>query len=388
MSSSFDCVTVTDISSQLFALSDDMILGKPHAASDLYSPLFGPTLGFKDNAYNTLQPPSPKDAERFGEKPFLIYTSWLLNRRFGARKRKGQVHFGHSLSRSVSREAITSFPRPALRSAAQRFRGEKGFQLYSWYLIFHYTIERHREALLWSYIMLRSDTDDDGYLSWSERRRILRDIEEGMSNESPELFRTRMFYRVGDRLEQAGLERPKVNTDILWTSLDGPVAIKDLDCDTFDTEDCLAPGFSLPTADSRAHSPMFSSAAIFDRVARETPRCGDCLLKLVLNRRRAGLSSLLPHPIKKAEQRKTVVKALMRYQYTIVQPDASFYMITDAEQVEHVLIRLFIKHKKKVGQLCLNDDVVSQDVKELEALREVMSRLLEGLLPEKSSFEK
>jgi hypothetical protein len=43
---------------QLFALSDDMILGKPHAGSDLYSPLFGPTLGFKDSAYNTLHPPS------------------------------------------------------------------------------------------------------------------------------------------------------------------------------------------------------------------------------------------------------------------------------------------------------------------------------------------
>lgn len=364
-----------------------MILGKSHAASDLYSPLFGPTLGFKDNAYNTLQPPTSKDAERFGEKPFLIYTSWLLNRRFGARKRKGQVHFGHSLSRNISREAITSFPRPALRSAAQRFRGETGFQLYSWFMIFHYTIERHREALLWSYIMLRSDTDDDGYLSWPERRRILRDIEEGMRNESPELFRARMFYHVGESLEQAGLERPRVNTDILWTSLDGPVAIKDLDCDTFDTEDCLAPGFSVPTSDSGARGPLFSSAAIFDRVARETPRCGDCLLKLVLNRRRAGLGPLLPHPIKKKTQRAVVVKALMQYQYTIVQPDASFYMITDAEQVEHVLVKPFIKHKKKVGQLCLNDDVVSQDEGELKALKEVMGRLFEGLLPDKSSFE-
>jgi hypothetical protein len=58
-----------------------MILGKPHSASDIFSPLFGPTLGFKTNAYNTLQPPTEKDAERFGEKPFLIYTSWLLNAR-------------------------------------------------------------------------------------------------------------------------------------------------------------------------------------------------------------------------------------------------------------------------------------------------------------------
>lgn len=364
-----------------------MILGKPHAASDLYSPLFGPTLGFKDNAYNTLQPPTEKDAERFGEKPFLIYTSWLLNRRFGARKRKGQVHFGHSLSRSITREAITSFPRPALRSALQRFRGETGFQLYSWYVIFHYTMERHREALLWSYIMLRSDTNDDGYLSWSERKNILQDLTEGMGNKSPELFRHRAFYQVGSHLEDAGLEPPKVNTDILWTSLDGPLTIKDLDCDAFDTEDCLAPGFSLASSDARSRSPVFSSAAIFDRAARESPRCGDCLLKLVLNRRPSGLGPLLPHPAKKAQQRETVVKAIMKYQYSVVQPDASFYMVTDAEQAEHTLLRPYVKRQKKVGQMCLNDDVVTQDEGELEALRKVMSKLFEGLLPEKSSYE-
>jgi hypothetical protein len=365
-----------------------MIISKPHAASDLYSPLFGPTLGLKDNAYNTIQPPTEKDAERFGEKPFLIYTSWLLNRRFGARKRKGQVHFGHSLSRSITREAITSFPRPALRSALQRFRGETGFQLYSWYVIFHYTIERHREALLWSYIMLRSDTNDDGYLSWLERKNVLQDLMEGMGNESPELFRRRVFYQIGSHLERAGLEPPRVNTDTLWSSLDGPLTIKDLDCDAFDTEDCLAPGFSLASADARSRSPVFSSAAIFNRVARESPRCGDCLLKLVLNRRHSGLEPLLPHPVKKVQQRETVVKALMRYQYIIVQPDASFYMVTDAEQAKHTLLKPYIKHHKKIGQMCLNDDVAKQDEGELKALRKVMSKLFEGLLPEKSSYEK
>lgn len=373
---------------QIFALSDDMLLGKLHAASDIYSPLFGPTLGFKDNGYNTLQPPTEKDAERFGEKPFLIYSSWLLNRRFGARKRKGQVHFGHSVSRSIMREAITSFPRPASYSDFQRFRGETGFQLYSWYIVFHYTIERHREALLWSYIMLRSDINDDGYLSWPERKAVLRDLEQGMFNEAPELFRRRMFYYVGESLQEAGLEPPKVNTDILWTSLDGPWTIKDLDCDIFDTEDCLAPGFSIPESDASSKSPVFASAAIFDRVAREFPRCGDCLIKVILNKRRQGLGPLLPRQDKKAAQRNIVVKALMRYQYTIVQPDAAFYMVTDAEQAKHVLLDPYIKHKKPFGQLCLNDDVTTSDKDELDALRQVMSMLFVGLLPEKSSFEK
>lgn len=392
---SFDSLTIENQlyntkseTDRMFALSDDMILGKPHSASDLYSPLFGPTLGFKTNAYNTLQPPTEKDADRFGEKPFLIYTSWLLNRRFGARKRRGQVHFGHSLSRSITKEAITSFPGPAMRSAYQRFRGETGFQLYSWYVVFHYTMERHREALLWSYIMLRSDVDDDGYLDWSERQRIVRDLAEGMGNDSPETFRRRIFYQVGSLLEQAGLKPPIVNTDILWTSLDGPVHTQDLDCDAFDLENCLAPGFSMSFSDEEARSPVFSAATIFNRVARESPRCGDCLIKLVLNRRRAGLGPLLPHPVKKPKQRETVIKALMKFQYTVVNPDAMFYMVTDAEQAEHVLLKPYIKHHKKAGQICLNDDVVTADEAELKHLRKVMSALFEGLLPDVSSYEK
>jgi hypothetical protein len=345
-------------------------------------------MGFKDNAYNTLKPPTEEDAERFGEKPFLIYTSWLLNRRFGARKRKGQVHFGHSLGRSVTKEAITSFPRPALRSAMQRFRGETGFQLYSWFAIFHYTMERHREALLWSYIMLRSDADDDGYLSWDERKKILQELGQGMSNETPEQFRHRIYYRVGEHQEQAGLQAPQVNTDVLWTSMDGPIMIKDLDCDAFDTEDCLAPGFSMPSSDSYSRSPVFSSAAIFDRISRQSPRCGDCLLKLILNRRRAGLGPLLPDKAKKPEQRETVIKALMRYAYSIVKPDADFHMVTDAEQAEQALLKPYIKKGRKVGQICLNDDVVTADVAELDHLGKVMSALFEGLLPDPSSFEK
>ncbi|KAF2264237.1 hypothetical protein CC78DRAFT_517408 [Lojkania enalia] len=392
---SFDSLTIENQlyntkseTDRLFALSDDMLLGKVHAASDLYSPLFGPTMGFKDNAYNTLKPPSDEDAERFGEKPFLIYTSWLLNRRFGARKRKGQMHFGHSLSRSIAKEAITSFPRPAMRSAVQRFRGETGFQLYSWYVMFHYTIERHREALLWSYIMLRSDLDDDGYLDWKERKKILKELSEGMGNETPELWRERNYYHVPEHLEKAGLEPPKVNTEILWTSLDGPSMIKDLDCDAFDTEDCLAPGFSMPSSDAMARSPVFSSAAIFDRIARQNPRCGDCLVKLILNRRQQGLGALLPSAKRKPKQREVVVKALMKYQYTIVKPDANFYMVTDAEQAEHILLKPLIKHKKEVGQICLNDDVALANEEELEKLRLVMAELFDGLLPEPSSFER
>jgi hypothetical protein len=373
---------------QLFALSDDMLLGKPHAASDIYSPLFGPTMGFKSNSYNTINPPTDLDARRFGEKPYLIYTSWLLNRRFGARKRKGQVHFGHSLSRSVMREAFKSFPRPGLQSSCQRFRGEVGFQIYSWYVTFHYTMERHREALLWSYIMQRSDIDNNGNLNWPERRAIMKELEEGMENEGTIGFRKRMYYNMNEALEAAGLEAPKVNVDIQWTSLDGPAAIKDVECLEFNVNECLAPGFASPSSDDGHMNHVFSTASIFDRVTRQQPKCGDCLLKLILNRVEKGLSPLLPDAKTQKKAREVVIKAIWKYQYVIMEPDAYFVMVTDSEQVDNVLFKRLIKRKGKVGQLCLNDDVSSQDSEEIAKVRNVMIRLLGGMVPQASPYER
>lgn len=377
---------------RFFAMSDDMLLGRAHSPSDIYSPLFGPMLGFKSNGYNTRSPPTEADARRFGEKPFLIYSSWILNRRFGLRKRKGQVHFGHSMSRSIAREVNEAFPRPALRSVCQRFRGEYGFQLYTWYTAFHYTIERHREALLYSYIVLRSDGNKDGNLDWSERAAVMRDLEEGMEKEGDTGHRRRLFYHMDEHHREAGLEPPKVNIDTKWTSLDGPIAIEDVECHEFDVNECLAPGFSSAASDANHNSYMFNTAIIFDHLARREPSCGDCLLKLILNRCKAGLEPLLPLANKMPEQRTLILKAIKRYQYTVVEPDALFVMITDSEQVESVLVDRLLRGvqggNREVGQLCLNDDVATTDVAELEELRNSLSKLLNGLLPDRSRFEK
>ena len=268
------------------------------------------------------------------------------------------------------------------------FGREPGFQLYSWYATFHYLIERHREALLWSYIMLRSDIDEDGNLEWSERQTIMAELKAGMKNEGRNTFRKRNFYHVAQLLERAGLEAPQVNTDIQWTSLDGPAAIRGIDCSEFDVNECLAPGFSSPMSDARTKNPIFSSTVVFDRLARQKPTCGDCLLKLLLNQHARGLSPLLPEK-SKPQKRELVVKAVMRYRYAIIQPDALFVMVTDAEQVDSTLVNRFVRQKKPLaGQLCLNDDVSTEDEVELRDVMSAMTELYQGLFPGKSQFEK
>jgi len=364
-----------------------MLFGKEHAASDLYSPLFGPTMGFKLYGYNQVIPPTIIDAVRFGEKPYLIYTSWLLNRRFGNRRRAGPAHFGHSLSRNVTKEALSSFPGPMFSTSVQRFRREEGFQLYTWYTAFHYTVERHREALLWSYIMQKSDRDGDGYMTWSERTTILQDIAKGIAVESENSTRDKIYEEVPTLLRENGLEAPKVNQQILWTSLDGPVMIRDLDCSEFDADQCLAPGFASSVPDQNYANPLFSAATIFDRVSRQEPRCGDCLLKLLLNQVKRGVEPLLPN-VREHDKRETVIKALKKYQYTIIEPDARFVMIENAEQAQNTLVDDILGGSKSYGQVCLNDDVLTDDPEVISKVQNVVTSFLHSMQPDASRFER
>ncbi|KAI2636271.1 hypothetical protein GGS26DRAFT_581180 [Hypomontagnella submonticulosa] len=384
---------------QLVGLSDDMFLGKAHAASDFYSPLFGPTMAFKSDSYNVKHLGGKGQIPTFGEKPFVYYTSYLLNHRFGDRSRHVQAHFGHSVSRSVMREAVASFPQPAAKGACERFRGESQFQIYPWYATFHYTIERFREALLWSFIVSRSDADGDGYLDWSERQRILAVIEPGhrqQQRHGQTQIRDRTFYKLPQILAEAGLEPPNSYTNILWTSLDGPETLRTAKCADFNVDKCLGDSFAYPLSDATAANPEFSASTVFTRLATQHPRCGDCVLKFALAGAARGLEPLLPrttatkkNKTKKQGDREMIIKALKKYQHTIVDTDAmKFVMVKDAEQAEAELLDRGVRRGKEFGQWCLNDDVMTESPEEVGRVRGVMAEVFERLWPERGRFEK
>ncbi|KAH7029472.1 uncharacterized protein B0I36DRAFT_245594 [Microdochium trichocladiopsis] len=390
---------------RLVALSDDMLLGMPHAASDYYSPLFGSVMAFKPDKYNVKALGSQDKWPTFGEKPFLYYTSYLLNHRFGQRARRVQAHFGHSVSRAVMHEAMASFPGPAHRGVCERFRGESHFQLYPWFTAFHYSIERFREALLWGFIVSKSDANADGYLDWHERQAILQAIETGWSRLDPN--RERMYYRLPEELEAAGLERPKVNVNIQWTSLDGPETIRGIKCYDFAVDKCFGDSFGSPLSDASGSSqnPDFSAAAVLSRLSTQHTRCGDCLIKFLLSsepaaassttthaKKHRGLEPLLPPRNGSAAQkrdRQVVLRALKKYQHTVVDTDAmKFVMVKDAEQAERELLERGVRMGRKFGQWCLNDDVMTTDDGEVGKVKDVMGRVFEELWPVPSRWEK
>lgn len=383
---------------QLVALSDDMFLGAPHSASDFYSPLFGSVMAFKSDHYNTKALGSKKSVPTFGEKPFVYYTSYLLNNRFGARARHVQAHFTHSVSRSVMRETMASFPRPAMKGACERFRGEsQRYQIYPWYASFHYSIERFREVLLWSFIMSKSDANGDGYLDWDERRAILDAIEPGWrllagtdasEPAKQDENRVRMYYRLPRLLEDAGLEPPKANVNVLWTSIDGPEAIRNIKCSEFEMDRCFGDSFGSPLSDQVSQNPDFMASNIFSRLASQHADCGDCLIKFALVSASRGLGPLLP-PKSKKQEREVVMKALKKYQYTIVDTDAmKFVMVKDAEQAETELLDRTIKQGRPYGQYCLNDDVMTEDEGQVAKVGQTMTAVFEKLWPQKGRWEK
>jgi hypothetical protein len=379
---------------QLVALSDDMFLGAPHSAADFFSPLFGQMLGFKPNYYN-VKSFSKADIPTFGEKPFLYYTSWLLNRRFGERDRKVQAHFAHSVSRRVMKEAMATFPSAALHGACERFRGESKYQIYPWYAAYHYSIERFREALLWSFIMTRSDTNGDGYLDWKERQQLLSSIKSGARAASEDDASTpartaegreRLFYQLPAILKRAGLQPPLSQAKVLWTSLDGPETIHNVKCQKFFIDKCFADSFGSPISDSSYRNPEFSTSNILIQLSRRNPNCGDCVIKFMLSTTPAGLEPLLP-PKSRRREREIVVKALLKYQHTVVEPDGMFVMVKDAEQVETELLERTINRGTRVSQWCFNDDVMTEDEKAVAKVNRVIQTIFKTLFPIKSRWE-
>jgi hypothetical protein len=100
-----------------------------------------------------------------------------------------------------------------------------------------------------------------------------------------------------------------------------------------------------------------------------------------------GLSPLLPDLATQREKCEIAVEAVMRYQYVVHEPYGLFVIVTDPKQINSTLVKRFKKREKLVDQLCLNDDVSSDDEHDLRELHEAMNVMYSELYPTPSSFE-
>lgn len=147
--------------------NDDFFLMDDTSTGDIISPLFGPVLRLD---YNLVVEGKRSPENRPGEWSALWHTNWLLDQRFGKRSRPYIEHVHKSFSKSLLLETRMGWAAEHARLALNRFRNS-GDNLVTHFLAYYNIVERHREALLWSFFMLRLDADGDGLVSSDQELR-------------------------------------------------------------------------------------------------------------------------------------------------------------------------------------------------------------------------
>ncbi|GAA5892552.1 hypothetical protein JCM6882_005645 [Rhodosporidiobolus microsporus] len=304
-------------------LNDDFFLMQPLTLTDLSSPLTGPVFRMQRDLLVGGVSPSDTHDDPDGEWRSLGYTAWLLDERFGKRRRPYLVHVAKTMEGGMLREVQRVFGKELMETASARFRGKAALEVQTMYLLTMYTIEKHREALLWSFLIARCDTDRSGTYSPSERHFLLASLGQTPSSDSSSLRlsvplpRRASLSSFSSSRAFGGLPEPN-QTTIECSSADGYALIgtdegmtdfpalkggwssfssselpdgqtTDPVC-TLDLPSCFGNAFLSPSSlDELPISPIFC------RIALEKPQCGDCLVTLLMGKSgEKGVEAFLP----------------------------------------------------------------------------------------------
>lgn len=136
-------------------------------AADFHTPSFG--LVFRLLSLPGLQsnPEEISTKPANGEWRPLEYTNFLLSKRFGFRTRPYPTHVAKVGALPLMQEMVRVWSDEFAATARHKFRGERG-DAYMMFGFVHFVVERHREALLWTYIVGRigGDRDEWGPEQW------------------------------------------------------------------------------------------------------------------------------------------------------------------------------------------------------------------------------
>ncbi|KZV61927.1 hypothetical protein PENSPDRAFT_271833 [Peniophora sp. CONT] len=273
-------------------LNDDMYFLRDLHPADFYTSTYGLVFRFDPN----LQVPPKLDTRPSrGEWQPLRESNVLLSKRFGASNRPYTAHMAKAMSVSLLQEAYACFPeaftRTALRPMRDVHRTDPG-DLHTAFLLPQFTIERHREALLWSWAVGRMGGDDDG---WDND-----DAWTALGGERDEDIHVGGLHRitlnenvVSRSLRRAGYERPGA-TEYVFSSADG-YPYYDLRKGGKGYPDLATEDLCTIKRDECFPSDLTSASGAFMHLAFMSPSCGDCVInRLVQRSGQAGLSEFLP----------------------------------------------------------------------------------------------
>jgi len=336
-------------------------------------------------------------------------------------------------------------------SAGVRFRGAgHGTALGLAFFTSNYVIERHREALLWSFLIARSDRDNSGNYSMAERRTLLAEIGFSEQQSDGSLFIVPEPIRLpNDEVEgtliKAGLGAP-LSTHYSFTSHESgyaynwlkgrPILTKagsyviinkmypppanngwphyrpgdnkdnQIAC-TLDPFDCFGDIFMADEGDT------VPVQDIFKRISFEKPDCGDCIISSLLSASgRRGLSAFLPQPSSSPHLSERValsmskkwtdaeydtrggrtraISLLQRYSYVLGDSPAEMIAVSNSRAMRRRLSALLtaIRGPDRPAFIVLNDDLPDRaSAKEAGTIDQLTQQWMNTLWPEKMCWE-
>ncbi|CAE6376231.1 unnamed protein product [Rhizoctonia solani] len=286
-------LTNLNLSEAFIYMNDDIFFMAPMTPWDFYTYAYGPVLRMQSDL---MVPPTTRETKKaYGEWQTLQYSNMLLGDRFGQRYRPYTTHEAKTLVKSMVDEVSITWHSQLHYTGQQRFRmNPEAKDAYLPFLTTHWIVERHREALLWAWVVARIGGDDDEWgpvqsaQAWKElggaadsdlvdvRRQVRTTLQEDRvmnvldSTGDTAIGRTQYAFVSRDGYPYASLGRFGWKNWPLFQpskSSDKPGMYSDpgARC-TIKRTECLG-----------ASSPRIRGASgIFARLAFEVPHCGDC----------------------------------------------------------------------------------------------------------------
>ncbi|KAJ6498788.1 hypothetical protein C8R45DRAFT_1125525 [Mycena sanguinolenta] len=392
------------VSENILYLNDDQFFLLPLPPSAFHSSLYGPV--FRLVPAFMVQADVSGDADGGGEWRSLGWSAHILNQRFGTRGRAYVQHNARSFSLPLMHEAALAFGDYFALTPMSQFRGShdvsEEFEVNTIFMATHYVIERHREALLWSWVVAKWGGVADGSLDPELKDAMWLELgaEDGRDESRQKKNVRTSNVDVLLNMRAAGLQQPqsdkpkeRANTTYLFVSLDGytPNYEGRLEEYGLSRSECIGQDWE-------------SAWSVFRRLAVEKPHCGDAVIAALTNAAPYGLSIFLPPDASSAavqtpavlplimpstppplpeNPRGFAVRLIHRYAYAIADTPSEFFGVETGEQAKWYLSWVH----DDTALLCVNDDL-NDDALNVTQGDMMLRRWFQKKWPERLAYEK
>ncbi|KAJ7879583.1 hypothetical protein B0H14DRAFT_2709332 [Mycena olivaceomarginata] len=392
------------VSENIIYLNDDQFFLLPLPPSAFHSPLYGPV--FRLVPGFMIQGDASGDAPGGGEWRSMGWSAHILNQRFGTRGRAYIQHNARSFSLPLMHEAALAFGDYFALTPMSQFRGSHNvrdeFEVNTIFTATHFVIERHREALLWSWVVAKWGGVADGILD--EELKGAMWLELGAEDEQDELRKTKSVRTsqqdVALNMRAAGLQQPqsanpdkRANTTYLFVSLDG-----------YTPNYADRPEESVLSRNECIGEHKETAWAVFRRLAAEKTHCGDAVIAALTNATPRGLSIFLPPHSSSApvpvpavlplimpstppplpeNPRGFAVRLIHRYAHVIADTPSEFFGVQSGNQAKWYLSWV----QAETSLLCVNDDLYD-DALNVTQGDAMLRRWFQSKWPDTLAYEK